>query len=93
MGKNERWTAEVCFGVEPVVAVLGEGSAHDIISDDHLVAIARASTVPYWTNGQRLFSSEGPAKHLGARSITALEALKAFSLDQLENAREFGSTP
>lgn len=93
MRNNERWHANLSFGPDAVVAVLGVGSdPHSAISDDQIVAIARASTVPYWTDGKRLWSNEWPAAEAGARKITALEALRAFSLEQLVDAREFGST-
>jgi hypothetical protein len=91
---NERWKVEQSFGDEPVLAVVGpRGDAQAPLSDAEILAIAARSKVPYWTDGKRLFTIEGYAlASPDLRPIAPLDALRAFGLEQLLEAREYGST-
>jgi hypothetical protein len=94
MSTNERWKVADSFGEDAISAVLGPGASDgSLLSDEELRAIARASSIPYWTDGRTLWSvPEFAAAVPGTRPITALEALLDFGLDKLADAREFGST-
>ncbi len=90
----ERWKAEHCFGVEAVATFVGPTlDPHQCLTGEQLRAIAARSSIPYWTDDKRLWTIEGQAGAApGTRLVTPLEALRAFGLDQLVDAREFGST-
>jgi hypothetical protein len=89
---NERWKLDQCFGDDAVTAVLGpRDDAYALASDEQMADIAERSTVPYWTDGQRLYTIEGTGENVrGTRLITPVEALRTFGLDQVLDAREFG---
>ncbi len=88
--RRELWMAVASFGEDAVARVVSDTrDAHAELTDEQLAAIAHHSTVPYWTDGISLWSIEYRVP--GARVVSAVEALAAFGLEGLAEAREKGS--
>ena len=86
---NQLWKAESAFGSDAVSAVFPDAKDWEReLSDDEVQQIAVKSTVPYLTNGTNLWSDPYGR---GERPISPAEALKAFGLDVLVDAQEYGS--
>jgi hypothetical protein len=92
-GRREVWMAISSFGEDAVASVVGD-KARDLgasLTNEELMAIARVSRVPYWSDGTRLWTIEyGPRN---ASPISPADALARFGLEALEEAREKGSWP
>jgi hypothetical protein len=89
-GRRELWMALASFGEEAVAHVVADRrDAHAELTDEQLLAMARRSTIPYWTDGTVLWSID--YRNPGARTLSAAEALAAFGLEALEEAREKGT--
>ncbi len=88
--RRELWMAVQSFGQDAVAHVIGDTrDLHAPLSDDELAAIARQSTVPYWTDGTVLWSIDYRLPN--SRPISAADALARFGLEALEEAREKGT--
>jgi len=89
--RREIWMALLSFGDDAVERVVADkaGDLHAPLTEEQLAAMARHSTVPYWTDGTVLWSIDyGDPR---ARPISAADALARFGLAALEEAREKGT--
>ena len=93
MSGSELWKVRKAFGVEAVAPVLGtDRQSRELVSEAEIEAIARRSTMPYWTDGVWVWSDDPTAGKPAARAITAYEAWRLFDVDTLEDAQEKGSS-
>jgi hypothetical protein len=86
---NQLWKVRSAFGADTVYAVFPDARNWEReLTDDEVQQIAVKSTVPYYTNDKNLWSDPYGR---GERPISAADALKAFGLDVLADAQEYGS--
>ena len=86
---NQLWKVNFAFGSVTVSALFPDAKDWEReLSDDEVQQISVNSTVPYYTNDKTLWSDPYGR---GERPISPAEALKAFGLDVLVDAQEYGS--
>jgi hypothetical protein len=89
-GTHELWMALESFGRDAVERVVEDANdLHAPLTADDARAMARLSTIPYWTDGAMLWSIDYQLP--GARPITALQALADFGLEAMAEARDKGT--
>lgn len=83
-----------CFSPEAAKAVVGATEDYEQLLDEGQIrAMARASRLPYWSDGSALLKFEEWADRFPrARKVSALEAYEKFGLDRLHEAAERGAS-